>query len=78
VIVPVRAPPEFGAAANCTVPGPFPLAPAVTLIHAAFAAAVQTHDALVLTANDEDPPPAGTDCDVGASENAHPLAWITV
>jgi hypothetical protein len=74
VIVPLRAAPEFGDAVNCTVPGPLPVAPDVTLIHPAFATAVHAHEGLVLTANEVAPPSAGTVCDVGEMENAHPLA----
>jgi len=73
VIVPLRAAPEFWAAENCTVPGPLPLAPDVTLIHPAFATAVHAHERLVFTVNDAAPPAAGTVCDVGEMENAHPL-----
>ena len=79
VIVPLRAPPEFGAAANCTDPGPFPLAPDVTLIHPAFATAVHAHDAFVLTLNDAPPPAAGIAGElVGAMEYVHPALWVTV
>lgn len=74
VIVPLRAAPEFGAAANCTVPGPLPLAPDVTLIHPAFATAVHAHARLVLTVKDAAPPLAGIVCDVGEMEIAHPFA----
>jgi hypothetical protein len=43
VMVPVRAVAAFAAAVNCTLPGPFPLAPAVMLIHVALAVAVHAH-----------------------------------
>lgn len=60
VIVPLRAAPGFDAAENWTEPGPLPLAPAVTLIHPAFATAVHAHDRLVLTVNEAAAPAAGT------------------
>lgn len=79
VIVPLRLAPEFGAAANCTDPGPFPLAPDVTLIHPALATAVHAHDAFVFTLNDAPPPAAGIACElVGEREYEHPLACTTV
>jgi hypothetical protein len=73
LIVPLRAAPEFGAAANCTVPGPLPLDPAVTLIHAAFETAVHAHDKFVFTVNEPGLPPAGIDCEVGLSEMVQPF-----
>jgi hypothetical protein len=59
VIVPVRGAPVLAVAENATVPGPFPLAPDVTLSHGALATAVHPHDWFVFTANEADPPAAG-------------------
>jgi hypothetical protein len=66
-MVPVRAVVVFAAAANCTVPGPLPIAPDVMLIHPALTLADQLQDATVFTAKDPDPPAAGTVCPAAES-----------
>ncbi len=73
VIVPVRDGDVFAAAANCTVPGPFPFEPEVMLTHGAFGVAVQVQESAALTVNDPAPPPAGIVCPVGAMVNEQPL-----
>jgi hypothetical protein len=50
----------FGATATVTVPDPVPLAPFWTVSHAAFAVALQVHDAVVVTPTVV-VPPAATD-----------------
>lgn len=78
VIVPVRAVDAFAPAANCTVPGPFPLAPDVTLIQPALTVAVHPQDCAVFTAKDPVPPTAGTVCPDDESENVQPPLCVTV
>ena len=56
VMVPVRALPGFAATLNATAPLPVPLAPAVTVTHAALLLAVQAQSALAETATTPDPP----------------------
>jgi hypothetical protein len=51
--VPVRAPPEFAATFNVTVPLPVPFSPCATVIQLAFDLVVQVHveaDAVTATA----------------------------
>jgi hypothetical protein len=55
-IVPVRDGPWLAATANCTVPLPLPLAPAVTVIQASLLAAVQAQGVAVVTLTEPDPP----------------------
>jgi hypothetical protein len=78
VIVPVRPVDAFAAAANCTVPGPLPLAPDVMLIHPALTLAVHAQDCAVFTAKDPVPPAAGMVCPADASENVQPPLCVTV
>jgi hypothetical protein len=80
VIVPLRdAEPVLAAALKVTVPLPFPLAPAVTVIHAALLAAVHTQPAGIVTASDPVPPPATTFWDAGEIVAAQVTpAWVTV
>src|SRR5687768_5111003 len=77
LIDPWRGPPMFAAAVNCTVPAPFPL-PDVMLIHASSVFAVQSHPPAVFTANDPDPPVAGSVWPGGAIENVQPPDCVTV
>ena len=56
VRVPVRTPPGLAATLNRTVPLPVPLAPDVTVIHAALLAAVQAQPVPVDTATLPIPP----------------------
>ena len=58
VAVPVRAAPVLAAMFSFTVPGPVPVAPEATVIHASFAADVHAHDAPVATAIVDVPPAA--------------------
>jgi hypothetical protein len=58
----------FAATVNETVPLPDPLAPPLTVIHAAPLVAVQAHPLPAVIENEPLPPPAGTDSDDGASE----------
>jgi hypothetical protein len=61
VSVPVRAAPVFAAAVNVTVPLPVPDAPAVTVSHGAFAAAVHAQVfADAVTATEPGPPVSAT------------------
>jgi hypothetical protein len=77
-IVPVRAVEAFADTANSTLPGPFPLAPDVMLIHGALAAAVHAQDNGVLTAKDPEPPAAETVCPFDESVNVQPPDCTTV
>lgn len=70
-IVPVRAAPVFAAALKRTDPLPLPLAPAVTVIHAAFDTAVHAQPGPAVTAIVPVPPAAGTDASVAPMENVH-------
>jgi hypothetical protein len=78
VIVPVRAVDAFVPAANCTVPGPLPLAPDVMLIHPALTVAVHPQDCAVFTAKDPVPPAAGMVCPDDESEKLQPPLCVTV
>jgi hypothetical protein len=81
VIVPARVDAfGFAAALKLTVPVPLPLAPAVTVNQpVSLLAAVHAQPVADVTVVDPVPPPATTDCDVGASENVHvAAAWFTV
>jgi hypothetical protein len=76
VIVPARVD-AFGLAAalKLTVPVPLPLAPAVTVSQLVLLlTAVHEHPLSDVTVVDPVPPPAATDCEVGASENVHGAA----
>ena len=66
VMVPVRAAPVFAATLNATVPLPLPLAPAVTVIHAALPLAVQLHPSPAVTATVPVSPGAASDASGGA------------
>jgi hypothetical protein len=79
VTVPVRAGPLFAATEYETVPLPVPLAPAVTVIHAALLAAVQGHvpaEAVTLTVP-VDAVAAGL-TEVGEIVYVQPFAWLIV
>lgn len=65
VAVPVRAMPTFAATLSLTDPGPVPLAPAATVIQAAFEAAVHAHPFAVVTSIVPVPPAAPTVWPVG-------------
>ena len=58
VSVPMRALPVLEATLKPTLPFPFPLAPAVTVIHGALLDAVHAHPALVETVTVVPGPPA--------------------
>ena len=58
----------FAATLKLTLPLPDPLAPAVTVIHAALLEAVQPQPASAVTATVPVPPAAGTDSLVGVIE----------
>jgi hypothetical protein len=66
-IVPLRAEPVFAAAVKVRVAGPLPVA-GVTAIHAVSLDAAQAHAPSVVSANDPDPPLAGTFCEEEESE----------
>jgi hypothetical protein len=70
----------LAAALKLTVPVPLPLAPAVTVSQLVLLlTAVHAQPVADVTVVDPVPPPATTDCDVGASENEHvAAAWFTV
>src|SRR3954465_4940658 len=76
-IAPLRAPPVFGAAVNCTVPVPLPLDPDDSVIHPTLGVAVHAHVPPALTVNEPGPPPDPTCCDEGASEYVHPPSCVT-
>src|SRR5438094_9244620 len=79
VKVPVRADVVvFAATVYLTVPLPLPLAPAVTVIHAALLAAVHVQPVTVVTFAVAVPPAAGSDCVVGAVVKVHAAACVTV
>jgi hypothetical protein len=67
----------FAAAVNWTVPAPLPL-PDVMLIHPSSVFAVQSHPPAVFTANDPDPPVAGSVWFGGTIENVQPPDCVTV
>jgi hypothetical protein len=72
VIVPVRAPPEFAATLNSTVPFPLPLAPDVTVTQEALLVAVHAQLLVVETATVLPAlPAAAIDWLVGAMEYEH-------
>src|SRR4051812_5831520 len=77
-IAPLRAPPLFGAAVNCTVPVPLPLDPDGRVIQPTLGVAVHAQVPLVFTVNEPGPPPDPTCCDEGASEYVHPPSCVTV
>jgi len=64
VMVPVRTLPGFAATLNTTAPFPVPLAPKVTVTHAALLVAVQAQPVAVDTATVPVPPGAVTEADV--------------
>jgi hypothetical protein len=76
VIVPDRVVPfGFAAALKVTGPVPLPVAPAVTVSQLVLLlTAVHEHPVGDVTVVDPVPPPATTDCDVGASEKVHGAA----
>jgi hypothetical protein len=75
LIVPVRDPPAFGATENATRPLPLPDDPPVTVIHAAFAAAVHAQVFTVAaTSIVPGPPSAAIVCPPGLIVYAHPGA----
>jgi hypothetical protein len=51
----------FGATVKLSIPGPEPLVPAVSVIHAALLAAVQVQPVLAVIVTVALPPAAGTD-----------------
>ena len=61
VIVPVREVPGLAATVKAIVAAPFPLAPTVTVIHAALLTAVQAQLTPVDIEKIPEPPPAATD-----------------
>ncbi len=63
--MPVRAAPGFGATLNATAPLPEPLAPEVTVTHAAVLLAVQLHPSPAVTATVPLPPAAASDASGG-------------
>jgi hypothetical protein len=72
VSVPARATPVLAPAMKLTVPLPVPDAPAVTVSHGAFAAAVHVQvPADAVTATDPEPPVSATFWLVGAIVNVH-------
>jgi hypothetical protein len=81
VIVPDRVDAfGFAAALKLTLPLPVPVAPAVTVNQLVLLlTAVHVQPAGDVTDVEPVPPPATTDCDVGASANVQPTpAWVTV
>src|SRR5262245_50662678 len=70
VSVPVRVP-LAAATLNVTAPLPVPLAPDVTVMKSDWLAAVQAHEASVVTLTVNVPPPVGALTDVGDTVNAH-------
>ena len=78
VIVPVRCGPVFAATENWVVPLPLPLAPAVTVIHAALLVAVHAQPVAAMTLTDPDPPLAVKVWLVGLMVNKQPELWVTV
>jgi hypothetical protein len=76
--VPLRAGPVFAATERSTEPLPVPLAPAVTVIHAAFDTAVHAQLADVMTSTRARAPPAGDEIVSGVTVIAHPLSWAIV
>jgi hypothetical protein len=78
VMVPVRDGPTFAATANCTVPFPDPLPPAVMLIHGAVADAVHAHPAPPVTLNEPVVAAAGTVVFDGDIAIVQPLACAIV
>jgi len=72
VTVPVReAVPVFAATLSVTEPGPAPVAPVVTVIHASLLTAAHTHPAAALTVTVSEPPVAVGDWLVGEIVGAH-------
>jgi hypothetical protein len=80
VSVPVRGfAVVLAAVVKDAVPLPDPVAPAVTVIHAALLTVVQLHPVGAVTFTLLDPPPAVTDCDVGEIVSLQAAAaWVTV
>ncbi len=79
VTVPLRAAPVLAATLNPTVPLPVPVAPDVTVIHAAFDVAVHPHAEPAVTATVPVPPLAPTDSLAGAIAKPHTAPpWLTV
>lgn len=79
ITVPVReVPAVFAATLNDTVPAPVPLAPAVTVIHAALLVAVRAQPVVPLTVTVTVPPPATTVVLVGDRLNALHVAAACV
>ena len=65
LMTPVRAAPEFAATLNATAPLPEPLAPEVTVTHAAPLLAVQLQPPLAVTVTEPLPPAAAIDASGG-------------
>jgi hypothetical protein len=78
VSAPDREGPVFAATLNCTVPSPLPVAPAVTVIHAALLDAVHAHPAAVRTVTVPVLVPLPTDCEERSIVKLHPAVWVTV
>lgn len=80
VAVPVREMvPAFALALSVTVPGPVPLAPLTTVIHAALLTAVQAQPAGAVTATAVDPAVASIDALNGDSVEVHDTpVWVRV
>ena len=66
------------ATLNVTVPGPDPVAPAVTVIHAAPLTAVHVQPAPAVTVTTPVPPATTIGIDDGVIEIVQPLSWFTV
>jgi hypothetical protein len=79
--VPLRWPdPVLAAALTVVDPFPVPVAPVVTVNHAALLFALQAQvDTDAVTFVETLPPAAATDCEPGDNENEHdPAAWLRV